>query len=909
MLLFVFCGTSWAATTDYDPFRLHSWYVSSSDEAAVYRTYGNSTANFFYQLRDVAGATRSELVGGPQWFATVYENYRYRFFANTGTTTNVSSDIYRRTMGGEIPDIPFSTVGDIIDGFNFVFAEEPQPYSAWTGLINSRVYDVYPDPLETLCIVTTNGMATVNVRLGNPYARHFPFWWNFTRSVTSGTWSWWRNNYDWRNSSYATVEPIEYIYSPSDRGIYTSGSSGLYERTYNLVSSNDLSGDVVLRTHHYIKDLSGNTLLTVSGDISGDVHYYLNASGDIAYTVSGDSIYDSSNSLKYAIVTDGTDTFICGIRNIGESITMTGLDGYYNVNISPAAEQSVSSGNYLDATVRLNSSGSQVYGSRLGWLAFRQRASFLPGYTNYRESSPVPVVVANVSNGGASDNPLIFDMTIYEQKSERIINRVKFTWDVQADKTQDIGTFFMIQSPDATMPTYDLETRITNRTGTRYKLYRYDMDGSIPTNGNPDYRDNYRNILPDYWKYDLTPDEYGTLPEYFLLGAQSQIAPGLVTVYGAPGRTNASSGYTTLNTTSDTSASFRLYDYAMNTPRNLRLSYRRIRGMESIGQPMSVSSSDSGVNVQRFSLEFVDVVSNDENTRQELTRIMGKPPVMATPESFASSNFTGASQELEASYVRGINLGSSAIGAFQIADYVPADLVNVVVTSEDTASDDNTTPSPSPDSDDTSSSSAMFTASSQRVSQDIPLLPVYVRMTIPRNIGLIVDHWEELDNAGSSQELLTILARYATVWVRSAATAEMDTNLFTAINNKGSEKGVTFTDCVRAFLYDDKLYIDFIAVMADGKSTTSGKTAYIDIFKDDNVPYVLIGDGSENGIWDLSFCVDSVTRTSSGGTTTDPTPTQNNTEGGGGGGGGCASVSGLACALILLGMAGHSRKK
>ena len=60
---------------------------------------------------------------------------------------------------------------------------------------------------------------------------------------------------------------------------------------------------------------------------------------------------------------------------------------------------------------------------------------------------------------------------------------------------QDLGTFFMFGSPD-TWPEYELETRITNRTGTRYELYRYDMTNTA--NGTPTYRDGYSSIMPDY---------------------------------------------------------------------------------------------------------------------------------------------------------------------------------------------------------------------------------------------------------------------------------------------------------------------------------------------------------------------------------------------------------------------------
>ena len=143
---------SQAGATEYNPYSLNYLHTNTGYEAQVYKAYGNTSYNFFYQLRDVTGAARSDNVGGSQWFATVYENYYYYF--NELIDTDEELSIYRRTMGGEIPDITFNTVGDIIDGFNFIFAEEPQPYETeWRRYINWGVFDVYPDPIESLCIV------------------------------------------------------------------------------------------------------------------------------------------------------------------------------------------------------------------------------------------------------------------------------------------------------------------------------------------------------------------------------------------------------------------------------------------------------------------------------------------------------------------------------------------------------------------------------------------------------------------------------------------------------------------------------------------------------------------------------------------------------------------------------------
>lgn len=909
-LLALMCGASWGAssTTEIDPFNIQFWYVNPDYEKDVYNRYGNGYYNFFYQLRDVTGAGRSEKVGGPQWFATVYENYYYAVRRALGDTT-ASGDIYRRTMGGEIPDITVMTVGDMLDGFNFVFAEEPEPYAtSWRRYISRQVYDVYPDPLESLCLVITNGTGEFNIEFGNPYARDFPFWWNFRgTAATSSTTKWWLQTFDWRNETYPTAEPIAYIYSSPDLYV-RNNSTGKYEKGYKFTVSRDYSSDktTVIATHLQLRDMSGISQYTISGD-----KIYTSRDA-LAYTVSAstDKVYDASNTLVYTIETDAAgDMFICEIRNIYESITFEGFGSDYTLSINPTGEQTVPSGSALNGRVYVRGIAPSDYGSKLGYITFRQRANFAPGYSNYREYSSIPFVIANVANGNASLYPLMFDMTVYS--NDVPVNRIKFTWDAQSDKPdQDLGTFFMIGSRDAQ---YQLETRITNRTGTRYELYRYDMTGS--QEGNPANRDGYASIMPDHWKYDLTPDLYGTLPDYFRLDAQSQIAPGLVTVY----KNNIGSGYRTINTVNDTTESFRLNEYSSAAPKNLRLNYKRVGGMRPIEN--GIHSPESGVRVQEFSMAFADVAANSDNTAAELLRLTGKYPSMiltgplvSNPDtsviSSKSSISSSAAGNNEVAEVKTVYINSSAIDAFSFTKIVPEQTENqtemIRKKSEDIPSpEDSGDQYPeTPESGDTSGVS--FSASTVKwMSIDIGLQPVSIRMRVPRQSQLIVNHWDELDGASNSSEVFRIFSQYGSVWVRSEATAEKDANLFTAVNNKGSNIGVSAADCIRAFTYDNELYLDFIVLLADGKSVNSGMTAYVEVFKDDGVPYVLIGDGNENAKWEMTFYV-----APAGENPTIPTDDNKSTvvdsgdkgvpqaNSSSGGGGGC-NVSGVMAAMVL----------
>lgn len=892
IFLLAMCGISSAAstTTDYDPYNLYFWYVNSADEAVVYNGYGNGMYNFFYQLRDVTGATRSDRVAGPQWFATVYENYYRNIMGITDTTdTTVATGIYRRTMGGEMPDVRLYTVGDIIEGFNFVFAEEPQPYeTAWRRYINNGVYDIYPDPLESFCLVITNGQGEFNVSFGNPYAREFPFWWNYGYGSGNTNTKWWQRYNDWRDNTYRIMEPVEYIYS--DGGIYQRTANGRYTQVYEHVVSSDASADV-----HQIQDLSGNVVYTLSGDLD-DTHNWIDSNGNTAYTVSGDMIYNSAGALTYTIENsnnqDGTgDLYICEVREVNEQIAFSDFDSNYTLTVNPSSERAIMPGNYLDVNVRVRGIDPYTYSSTLGYMNFRQRASFAQGYSNYRESTLIPMVIANVSDGNASDNPLLFDMIVSTQNDD-IVNRIKFTWDAQSDMPdQDLGTFFMMKQFNSTEnPTYKLETRITNRTGTRYELYRYDEMRS--RTGDDEYRDNYRRIMPDFWKYDLTPDLYGTLPDYFLLDAHSQIAPGLVTVY----KNNVGEGYRTIDTQYDTSESFRLYEYSTTSPKNLRLNYKRVAGITTAEGALpltyngAVASSNSKVVMQGFNMQFADIIQDENETEYQLTNLMGKAPAMV-PAAFSTV------MPLE-TYIR-----SSALNSFTINQPVPVDsdaVFNELV-SYDLISGENVA----------SVSAGAVKAADTYTSLRAALQPVSVRLRIPRQYRLVNDIWEQLDSAANSRQLFERFANHGAIWVRSAATREQDTNLFTAINNRGSSLGVSASDCIKAFLYNDELYLDFIVFIADAKSINANRTAFIDIFKDDDVPYILIGDGAIDKIWNLTFFVDATgsnpeTRdpeTPGGNTSNDNRPNTNTdteSKSGGGGGGGCNSAMLGAIALVIL---------
>ena len=327
-----------------------------------------------------------------------------------------------------------------------------------------------------------------------------------------------------------------------------------------------------------------------------------------------------------------------GAQDAMEDVLLSVPD--YAVQVRPSKPELVEAGKWLQTEMAFQADSPQSYGSSLGYLTFRQSASFDKDFKGYRESIKIPLVVANVFDGLAAEsgNELYFDMSVFD--GGEIVTRNKFHWGADGDMTRDLGTFFMVYPAGSTMPQYELRSRITNRTGVRYRAQRYDTLGS-----------KYQDIYPEYWAYDLTPDLYGTLPAEFRLDQQSQIAPGLVTAYAS-----------TIDMSYGSSESFRLYPYQGSAAaKDLRLSFRKVGGMTPYGT-VSSAGTVAPWTVTGFSMIFADVIQNGENTSEEIAGYAGGTPVIP----LAGYAFAGAADQ----YVK-----ADAFNSFAISADVPSDLV------------------------------------------------------------------------------------------------------------------------------------------------------------------------------------------------------------------------------------------
>jgi hypothetical protein len=293
-----------------------------------------------------------------------------------------------------------------------------------------------------------------------------------------------------------------------------------------------------------------------------------------------------------------------------------------------------------------------------------------------------------------------------------------------------------------------------------------------------------------------------------------------------------------MDMTYGSSESFRLYPYqGSDPPRDLRLTYRKIGGMTPYGEASAPGSGVLPWTVKGFGMTFADVADNDYNTAKEIAEHSGGNPVM--PAGFSAAGITNH-------YVK-----ADAFNSFMISADVPSGLVG---------------------------------------SGDVAVLPTHVRLRISRRETPIVGRWNEIANADN---VLTAFSNICAIWVRSPNAGELDMNLFTTLSNRGYSP----EKCVQAFTHNDFLYIDFIALLTDAVSQNVGKTAFCQVVEDDQVPYILIGDGSVDNAWTLGFYIAAAGDAPPPPTT--PTPNPGDNTSGDGGGGGC-DAGGLGMIVLCL---------
>ncbi|MDO4786059.1 MAG: hypothetical protein Q4A13_03875 [Fretibacterium sp.] len=221
-------------------------------------------------------------------------------------------------------------------------------------------------------------------------------------------------------------------------------------------------------------------------------------------------------------------------------LVLTGTQASMRVNFAPPNADSITPDALLDNAVYsarktpLGNGGYEFlfdksaeqgrFGSVRGNFIYHQNpTSAYPSTPS--QSLVVPFVIANVADGTAETEPLLLraalrepgaagagDMTAYD----------RFTWSVRDNMTAGDSQWVFVPVPAWPAPDrilYRLTTEVTNHTGIRYAVQRFD---------------NYawNRLNPAYWAFDLPrAQSLKDLPARFRLDDISHVAPGLKTVY------------------------------------------------------------------------------------------------------------------------------------------------------------------------------------------------------------------------------------------------------------------------------------------------------------------------------------------------------------------------------------------
>ena len=301
-------------------------------------------------------------------------------------------------------------------------------------------------------------------------------------------------------------------------------------------------------------------------------------------------------------------------------------------------------------------------------------------------------------------------------------------------------------------------------------------------------------------------------------------------------------------------------------------------GLIERGMAVSAVSGDDSVTVQTFKMKFSDVKSDDLNTVNEIKSLTEKTPVI--------NEITELQVQPYKDYPK-----SSAKNAFEIDEDLKetsllTKVYEIIITSSDTESGD------------------VITTYSTENTGRMAVVPMAVRIKIPSTDAKLKNIWEELEAAEDNEALFRIFRQYYSVWVRSSATGEYDSDLFNALDYTQAGNGANYNaeDCVSAFVDDDYLYLDFMVFAADAVSTNkTQKTAFIKIFEDDGEPYVIIGDGDVDARINLAFYVDTPGET--------PAETASGTTTASGAGGGSCNINPFGAVLLISMLALKLRMK
>ena len=454
-----------------------------------------------------------------------------------------------------------------------------------------------------------------------------------------------------------------------------------------------------------------------------------------------------------------------------------------------------------------------------------------------------PMVVSNVYQGTAADGvaPLIVRMSLRDSllANGNIIAYDRTAWTMNQSKIVGNNQWVFIPVDDLNTDNaridYHLTTEIANNTAYRYAARFYDSTGKTEP--------------PSRWKFDIfRPQGTTNIPREFILNSESNIAPGLVTVYNRR-----------YNVNEQNKTPLHLFPMDAGTgDYGLTLNHKILFG-KRLGETYTHPASEGSFNLfEVTAFNFLPASTSFLDTVASVTKSAGTV-AMPTTSIFSSSSVTRTP------------IASDVLEYFTVNQNIP---------------------------------------SSVRGSGSEGLLPLHITFNIPVTRNADSVWWDDMlqvwRNTGRIEDVfaqnydLFLRADENNVW-----------NLTEELTKKGyySELVKVFFDDERGRDTQDNsrglITVSFIVMLIDG--TRDGVRPELSIVPDNSVAqqnnYIVVRDGTSDDRWNMTFFVapkgwqSNPTNTKTD-TNNNNTGSQGVNGGGSGGGGGCAAF-GLAGIFAL----------
>lgn len=562
------------------------------------------------------------------------------------------------------------------------------------------------------------------------------------------------------------------------------------------------------------------------------------------------------------------------------------------------------------------------YSTKRTYYTFHQNPRVTPSQT-----LNIPLVIANVANGSAVDNPLEFNVSIRDNgvrglnagSNGQIVSTHHFKWDAvgNRDIISDGGSTSWIFVPQNTMTrgdtlsearNYTLTLDIKNYCGLRYGLQRYDQMG-VGIDTDPNYIQG--KIYPDAWLIDLPDDQITDVDREVVLDPKSHIAPGLISRY-----------HQNFNIRSLRQKVLRIYPVDRDTDasvRDLWVNHNRVGGMQ-IGTRVHTSavakSNSTAAGGVSFYRAYVDAFTYIPQNEDFLNRQRGN--VREALELFSGDGRTAVvdaiaefpNAEQHPTEMSGLTSAFSTYAGDDVNVHGVSNLSSVVNNLPDTAVCNIWVSAPQPE--------YLQYVSDDASRNKVGVLPLHITFNIPGDDPYVAALWDGfLDEWRANGNIDDLFHQYFRVYSRAHDKAIVPSGSDETEYRNRDLSAWLKQPAQNAFRDNIKIMLDeenkMITVNVLAMLVNSNVMKYALLTDDSAAPTsegargiggtrkllaILDGHGRADGntAWDMGFYIRRVNYSSTGGGSQGGGTTNASSSGGGG----CAAGAAALCAIALV---------